>query len=134
METNNSDTRTEQPYRLMIQSEQYGNILKQRIKSLYDNIIGDFDSDSAFITNQKQIVESAKRAYEEFPTIVNNIPKSKKQYENTLRNFAIIDNGLTFSQNAIGQSSNLAQLAQTYMYSFNPNDYKDAVCILSVLA
>ena len=39
-----------------------------------------------------------------------------------------------FSFTAIGLSSNLAQFAQTYMYNFDDNKYKDYVCILSVLA
>lgn len=35
---------------------------------------------------------------------------------------------------AIGQSSNLAQLALTYTYNFNDQKYDDYVCILAVLA
>ena len=94
----------------------------------------DFDSDSGYVTNQKDIVECAKRAYLNYPTIVNNIPKDKNKYNNTLENFANIDNTLSHAQSAIGLSSNLAQFAQTYMYNFNDQKYKDYVCILSVLA
>lgn len=119
----------------MIQSELYGNIQNHRIKSLWDNIIGDFDSDSGFITNQKEIVKSAHKAYLEFPTIVNNIKQNNLSYTNTLFNFALIDNKLSKAQSAIGTSSNIAQIAQTYMYSFpNEQKYKNYVCILSVLA
>ena len=94
----------------------------------------DFDSDSGYVTNQEDIVECAKRAYLNYPTIVNNISKDKNHYNNDLLTFAKIDNGLSHAQSAIGLSSNLAQFAQTYMYNFDDNKYKDYVCILSVLA
>ena len=80
------------------------------------------------------MVEWAKFCYKNYPTIVNNIPKSKKTYDNTLENFACVDNNLAKAQEAIGISSNVAQLAQTYTYNFNEQKYKDYVCILSVLA
>ena len=94
----------------------------------------DFDSDSGYVTNQEDIVKCAKRAYLNYPTIVNNIPKDKNKYNNTLETFARIDNTLSHAQSAIGLSSNLAQFAQTYMYNFDDQKYKDYVCILSVLA
>ena len=94
----------------------------------------DFDSDSGYVTNQEDIVKCAKRAYLKYPTIVNNIPKDKNKYNNTLETFAQIDNTLSHAQSAIGLSSNLAQFAQTYMYNFDDQKYKDYVCILSVLA
>lgn len=72
--------------------------------------------------------------YKKYPTIVNNIPKDKNCYTNTLDNYALIDNKLSHAQSAIGLSSNLAQIAQTYMYNFEDQKYKDYVCILSVLA
>lgn len=94
----------------------------------------DMDSDSVYTTNQEDIVEYAKHCYMSYPTIVNNIPKSTKKYDNTLENCAEIDNNLASAQKAIGRSSNLAQLAQTYMYNFEDQKYVDYVCILSVLA
>ena len=94
----------------------------------------DFDSDAGYVTNQKDIVECAKRAYLNFPTIVNNIPKDKNKYSDTLENYAKIDNALAHAQSAIGLSSNLAQFAQTYMYNFRDRKYKDYVCMLSVIA
>jgi len=88
-----------------------------------------------FVTNQPQVVESAKNAYHNNPTIVNNIPKDGKKYSNTMANFAMIDNNLAKAQEAIGTSSNLAQIAQSYMYSFpNEQKYSDYVCILAVVA
>ena len=118
----------------MIQSELYGNIQNYRIKSLQGNIIGDFDSDSGYVTNQADIVKWARYCYLNYYTIVNNIPKDKNKYSNTLLNYAIIDNKLAQAQMAIGASSNLAQLSITYSYNFDDKKYKDYVCILSVLA
>ena len=94
----------------------------------------DFDSDSGYITNQKNIVECAKNCYLNYPTIVNNIPKDKNKYDNTLLSHAIVDNKLAQAQMAIGSSSNLAQVSITYSYNFDDQKYKDYVCILSVLA
>lgn len=48
--------------------------------------------------------------------------------------YAAIDNKLAESQTDIGESSNLAQIAQTYDYNFENPKYSDYVCILSVLA
>lgn len=94
----------------------------------------DFDSDSGYITDQEDIVGYAKKCYLEFPTIVNNIPKDKNKYTNSLEQYALVDNRLSHAQSAIGTSSNIAQLAQTYMYNFNAEKYKEYVCILSVIA
>ena len=94
----------------------------------------DQDSDSIYTTNQKDIVEYAKCCYENYPTIVNNIPKEKNSYTNELINYAIIDNNLQSANMAIGLSSNLAQLEQTYAYTFGDKKYQDYTCILSVLA
>lgn len=94
----------------------------------------DFDSDSGYITNQKDIVECARMCYTKYPTIVNNIQKDKNKYDNDLDNYSKIDNKLSHAQSAIGTSSNIAQIAQTYMYNFDDKKYVDYVCILSVLA
>lgn len=94
----------------------------------------DQDSDSLYVTNQLQIVEHAKRCQNLYPTIVNNIPKDSNVYNNTMEDFAKLDNKLAASQLDIGESSNLAQLAQTYDCTFEYQKYKDYVCILSVLA
>jgi hypothetical protein len=94
----------------------------------------DQDSDSLYVTNQKEIAEYAKYCYKEYPTIENNIPKDKNQYNNTLDDFALLDNKLAHSQLGIGESSNLAQIALSYSHNFKDKKYLDAVCILSVLA
>lgn len=94
----------------------------------------DQDSDSGYTTNQPDIVEHAKRCYANYPTIVNNIPKDKNVYRKTMDDYSRIDNGLANSQLDIGESSNLAQIAQTYACNFDDEKYIDYVCILSVLA
>lgn len=94
----------------------------------------DMDSDSIYCTNQPDIVTYAKYCYNNYPTIVNNIPKEKQLYHSTMLDFAMMDNSLAQAQMAIGESSNLAQLALTYTYNFDDKKYEDYVCILSVLA
>ena len=94
----------------------------------------DQDSDSIYTTNQKDIVQYAQYCYLNYPTIVNNIPKEKNHYNNTLEHFANIDNNLMAAQMSIGESSNMAQLCLTYTYNFDDKKYQDYVCILSVLA
>lgn len=94
----------------------------------------DQDSDFGYTTNQPDIVNHAKHCYLNYHTIVNNIPKSTKRYKNSLETFAEVDNALAKSQLDIGESSNLAQIAQTYDYTFNSHEYSDYVCILSVIA
>lgn len=94
----------------------------------------DMDSDSGYCTNQPDIVEHARKCYINYPTIVNNIPKDSNKYDNTLNDYAKIDNNLAGSQRDIGESSNIAQIAQTYACNFSDQKYIDYVCILSVLA
>lgn len=94
----------------------------------------DFDSDTIYTTNQPDIVKHAKMCVKNYPTIVNNIPKSSNHYHNTPENFALIDNILARSQLMIGLSSNLAQICLSYTYNFDDQKYDDYVCTLSVLA
>ena len=94
----------------------------------------DWDSDQVFVTNQHDIADYAKYCYINHPTIVNNIPKEKNHYDLSMYNHAVIDNNLAKAQMAIGESSNLAQLALTYGYSFTDKEYDDYVCALSVIA
>ena len=72
--------------------------------------------------------------YEKYPTIVNNVPKDKNVYSSSMDDYAKLDNLLSASQTDIGESSNLAQVAQSYSYTFDSTEYDDYVAILSVLA
>lgn len=51
-----------------------------------------------------------------------------------MADFATVDNKLAAANSAIGESSNLAQLALTYSYNYPDKKYLDAVNILAVLA
>ncbi len=90
------------------------------------------DSDSIYVTNQPEIVECAKRFVNEYPTIENRIPKDTNRYSSSIEDFAKVDNLLAKANSAIGESSNLAQLALTYTYNFSDKKYLDYVAILSV--
>lgn len=87
-----------------------------------------------FCTNQPDITNHAKYCYINNPTVVNNVPKEKNHYDNSMLSHAIIDNKLASSQMAIGESSNLAQLALTYSYSFSDKNYLEYADILAVVA
>lgn len=94
----------------------------------------DQDSDFLYVTAQPTIVDHARSCYLNYPTIVNNIGKDTTVYDNTPDDFSVLDSKLAKSQRDIGESSNLAQLAQTYASSFGLQKYDDYVCILSVIA
>lgn len=103
----------------------------------------DFDSDFFFVTNNNVMVINAKKAYEEYPTIVNKLKESGLTYNNTWSEYARMDNKFAKSKMGIGESSNLAQLAMTYYWTEKSKkdqdkkklkDLYDNFVILSVLA
>ena len=103
----------------------------------------DFDSDFMLVTNQKEIVKSAKICYENYPTVVNALKESGITYNNTKTDYAVMDNKFSGSQMGIGWSSNLAQLAMTYYWTEGAKEepdkrllkeYYDNFTILAVLA
>ena len=63
------------------------------------------------------MVEAARKAYSEYPTVVNEIPESGLTYRNELHEYARMDSAMQQAQRAIGGSSDSAQLAQSYMWS-----------------
>ena len=88
-----------------------------------------------YTTNQPSMVACAKKYYKEYPTIVNNIPKDKNKYNNAMKDFAIMDNMLAGSQRDIGESSNLAQICQSYASCLNDKrKYNNYIAILSTIA
>lgn len=128
------------------------NVQDERIKKYFNfspqiiavNMIGtdfqdrnngsDQDSDSLYVTDQADIVNHARTCYRTYPTIVNNIPKDNNTYNSSMADYALMDNLLAGSQRDIGESSNIAQIAQTYSYCFDNPKYNDYVAELSVLA
>lgn len=108
------------------------NCIKSDIQSRANGM--DFDSDFLFVTNNKIMVEAAKKAYHEYPTIVNALEESGITYNNTFEQYAMMDNNLARSKEGIGESSNLAQLAMTYYWTEPSKELYDNFVILSVLA
>lgn len=94
----------------------------------------DFDSDFFFVTDNNVMVQSAKVAYEKYPTIVNKLNESGLTYKNTMKEYARMDNKFSKSRIGIGESSNLAQLAMTYYWTKPTRELYDNFVILSVLA
>lgn len=94
----------------------------------------DFDSDFIFATNNPIMVKCAKRCYDEFPTIVNQLKESSITYENTKLAYSQMDNKFAKSRLGIGWSSNLAQLAMSYYWTEQDEDLYNNFVILSVVA
>lgn len=97
----------------------------------------DLDTDSIYATNQPDIVALAKKAYNEYPTIINGIEQlGTSEYKKSMESYAKMDNDISAAQYAIGYSSNLAQLALSYYYhdGSNNKDLEDVFIICSVLA
>lgn len=97
----------------------------------------DLDSDSVFVTNQTDIVDLAKKAYKEYPTIINGIGViNNSKYKKSMESYAHMDNNISSSQFSIGRASNIAQLALSYYYHDGGKNQKleDVFIICSVLA
>lgn len=76
----------------------------------------DLDTDGIYATNHADIVSLAKKAYLEYPTILNEIPQVPKAYDKSLKSYAEMDTTISVNQFAIGTASNLAQLALSYWF------------------
>lgn len=91
------------------------------------------------------MVECAKRCYERYPTIVNDLKESGISYDNTPESYAEMDNKMAKARLGIGWSSNLAMLAISYYFTEMQKDeeqrddkvlreLEDDFIILSVIA
>ncbi len=96
----------------------------------------DLDTDSIYTTNQKNIVELAKKAYTECPTIINEIKYGTNEYDKSMKSYSKMDQNISSSQYSIGSASNIAQLALSYWFDGGCKDEKleDVFIISSVLA
>ena len=97
----------------------------------------DLDTDAIFATNQIEMVSLARKAYMEYPTILNKIELvGKGTYGKDMKSYAKMDNKISSSQYAIGNASNIAQLALSYFQDDEnkDNQLKDVFIICSVLA
>ena len=95
----------------------------------------DQDGDFNYVTNNKLIVSKAKYLFRNYPVIVNNVPLSKKSYNNTMLDRAKIDHVLAKGKLNIGESSNLSQIALSFYFGIEKTEeLEDVFIINSVLA
>lgn len=97
----------------------------------------DLDTDAIYTTNQPDIVDIAKYAYCTYPTIINDIGlKGSSEYKKDMKSYAEMDSKISSSQYAIGEASNIAQLALSYYYDgeSTSKELEDVFIICSVLA
>ena len=108
----------------------------------------DFDSDFAYCTSQEDICNLAKDYMINYPTIINDIELKKIEPEDQakiddiplMKLYAQKDNMLAGAREQIGESSNKALLALSYLHSIdklkklNESTLKNDICIASVLA
>ena len=130
----------------------YPEAIKRYFPDLSDNVIiingietdvqsrlngQDLDTDAIYTTNQKNIVELAKKAYKEFPTIINGIkPNGNSEYDKSMLSYSKMDSSISSAQYNIGSASNIAQLALSYWFDGGCKDkeLEDIFIICSVLA
>ena len=108
----------------------------------------DFDSDFAYCTAQEDICNLAKEYAQSYPTIINDIELKKIEPEDQakidkiplMELYAQKDDMLAGAREQIGESSNKALLALSYLHSIdklkklNESALKNDICIASVLA
>lgn len=97
----------------------------------------DLDTDSIYATNQPDIVDISKRAYSDYPTIINDIGLTgKSAYGKDMKSYAKMDSSISSAQYAIGNASNVAQLALSYYFDGGSEniELEDVFIICSVLA
>lgn len=96
----------------------------------------DCDSDFVYVTNQKDLADLAKKAYTEYPTIINAVDENgANNYHFTAEDYAEMDNQISDAQESIGTSTDIAQLALSYYYDGGMEDRELENCfiILSVI-
>lgn len=97
----------------------------------------DCDTDSVYVTNQKELVDLARKSYCEYPTIINGISeKGASDYRFNMEDYARMDSQIADAQESIGTSTDTAQLALSYYYDggMMDDDLKECFIILSVIA
>ena len=97
----------------------------------------DLDTDSIYATNQPDIVKIAKEAYSDYPTIISDIElKGTSEYRKDMKSYSEMDSKISSAQYAIGNASNIAQLALSYYFDSGSKskELEDVFIICSVLA
>ena len=96
----------------------------------------DCDSDFVYVTNQKELADLARKAYVEYPTIINGVDEDGvNSYHFLLEDYAEMDNKIADTQESIGTSTDTAQLALSYYYDdgMENRELEDCFIILSVI-
>ena len=96
----------------------------------------DCDSDFVYVTNQQDLADLARKAYTEYPTIINAVDENgANNYHFTLEDYAEMDNQIADAQESIGTSTDTAQLALSYYYDggMESKELEDCFIILSVI-
>lgn len=112
------------------------NMIKTDIQDRLNGL--DEDSDFCLCSNDPYLVKASVKA-QDYLTIVNNIAKDNKPYDDTDIDKANIDNTLAKGKFDIGVSSNVAQLALSWLWKNQNNkklakELEDVVSVMSVLA
>lgn len=96
----------------------------------------DCDSDFVYVTNQHDLADLARKAYTEYPTIINGVDENgANNYHFSLEDYAEMDNQISDAQESIGTSTDTAQLALSYYYDggMESKELEDCFIILSVI-
>lgn len=96
----------------------------------------DCDTDFVYATNQIDVANLARKAYVEYPTILNKVDESgSNTYHFTPKDYAKMDNQISDAQTSIGTSTDIAQLALSYYYDEGMENRELEKCfiILSVI-
>ena len=96
----------------------------------------DVDSDFVFVTNQQEVVGLARKAYMEYPTIINEVAElNSSGYRLQPEDYAKMDNKIADAQVAIGTSTDIAQLAMSYYFDggMKESGLQECFEILSVI-
>lgn len=96
----------------------------------------DCDSDFVYVTNQKDLADLARKAYTEYPTIINEVEEvGSSEYHFTPSDYAKMDNQIADAQESIGTSTDTAQLALSYYYDedMQSKELEECFIILSVI-
>lgn len=70
----------------------------------------DYDSDTVLLLDSKPMLTLAKNCFEKYLVCINDVESSKKNYELSYKDMAVIDNQLAMSQRYIGTVVNTGQL------------------------
>ncbi len=97
----------------------------------------DLDTDAIYSTNQKHVVDLARLAYMNYPTIINGIkPTGVSKYDKSMKSYSEMDSTISSAQYDIGSASNIAQLGLSYYFDegCKNEELEDIFIICSVLA